>query len=305
MTFAQAFRRGAALARALAMLAVLAAFLAAPAASAQDNFLWSVEDGAGAKLFLFGSIHLATPGTYPLPEAIDRAFASSVQLVVEADVTSPDLVSTMTSVTFAGIYRDGKTLWDEIGPELSEGLKKCAAKTKLPDELFVSLRPWLAAMTLEAMRLKAMGFQEELGLDRHFIMEAKEGKIPVGELESMAEQMEIFTSLTPEESLQLLRVTVLECEESENDVRELISVWQRGDLDGFERLYFQVYNQYPELSPLLDKIINDRNDRMHARLQPYLYPGRTAFVVVGAAHMVGARGLPELFRAQGLKVTRY
>ena len=162
---------------ALARLAILVVVLSAAApAGAQENFLWSVEDGSGARLFLYGSIHLATQDIYPLPEVVQRAFDNSVQLVVEADVSSPDIGATMSQVTASGTYLyERTTLWDVIGAELSEDLKKCAVKSGLPPDLFEMLKPWLAAMTLEAMRLKGMGYDDRLGLDLHFLQLPRTG----------------------------------------------------------------------------------------------------------------------------------
>lgn len=292
----------------LAWLSALLVALMASGASAQDNMLWSVEDGVGSKLFLYGSIHMATPDTYPLPAIVEQAFANSVNLVVEADVTDPGMTDSMLKILTGGeatYLKSGKDLWSDIGPSMSEGLKACAGSHGLPVDLFTQLKPWLAAVTLEAVRLKALGYDENLGLDRHFLVEAKEKGIGVYELESMEEQMGIFTSMTEKESKLFLQASVLECESGPEEIHKLIDVWRRGDLEGFEAIYFQVYKEYPELSTVLDKVIFDRNDRMHERLQRYLVPGQTSFVVIGAAHMVGSRGLPEKFRAQGMKVTRY
>ncbi|MDR2456114.1 MAG: TraB/GumN family protein [Deltaproteobacteria bacterium] len=287
-------------------LCSLFSLLAAGPLLAQENMLWAVEDGSGSRMFLYGSIHMATPDIYPLPPVVENAFDISSRLMVEADVTNPDIAATLMEVTMNGMYKAAnEDLWQEIGPELSDGLKACAAKSTLPDELFARLKPWLAAVTLEAMRLKVLGFDENLGLDRHFLLKAKEKGMAVSEIESMSEQMEIFTTMTPSESRQLLRATVLECDSGAAEIRNLIDVWRNGDLSGFEKLYFQIYTEYPELAPLLDKVIFQRNDLMHGRLQPFLVPGQTTFAVIGAAHMVGSRGIPELFRAQGMKVTRY
>jgi uncharacterized protein YbaP (TraB family) len=290
----------------LAAAAALLLALAAGPAGAQEHFLWSVEDGAGAELFLFGSIHLASEDMYPLPEVVEKAFASSDQLVVEANVARPDVLKVMASFRDKGLYLDGdESLWQDIGPELASGLTACANKIGLGAEFLDRLKPWLAAITVETFRLNSLGLKESLGVDRHFLGLAQDRGMAVGELEGLEEQLVLLTSFSDEESLQLLEVTVHECGDLQLDVRELTDIWKKGDLDAFERLYFQVYAKYPKLAPLMNRVIFDRNDSMHERLQPYLQPGLRTFVVIGAAHMVGRRGLPELFRAQGLKVTRY
>src|SRR5688572_31823149 len=52
----------------------------------QKHFLWKVEDGKGASAYLLGSLHVLTADAYPLPAAIDKAFAESKTLVEEVDL---------------------------------------------------------------------------------------------------------------------------------------------------------------------------------------------------------------------------
>jgi uncharacterized protein YbaP (TraB family) len=282
-----------------------ASLISAAAASADGSFLWSVEDQAGSRMYLYGSIHMAVPEVYPLPEVVEGAFKESAELVVEADVTGEGFMGEMMEAAFKnGIYLDGRDLWGELGPDLSAGLKACAARAGLPPEMLQNLKPWLAAITLEATRVKALGFDESLGLDRHFLGQAKARGIPVVELETAAEQASMFTELSDEDSLKLIKATILECDSGGDEVKELVDVWRRGDLAGFEEVFFKVYREAPELEPLLDRIIYDRNERMFNSLARRLVPGRAVFAVVGAAHMIGPRGLPERFRARGLRVTR-
>ena len=48
-----------------------------------------------------------------------------------------------------------------------------------------------------------------------------------------------------------------------------------------------------------------RNRRWAARIAGLLGQDGDALVVVGALHLVGERGLPELLAAQGFRVTRH
>lgn len=49
--------------------------------------------------------------------------------------------------------------------------------------------------------------------------------------------------------------------------------------------------------------ITDRNIRMAGRAAPLLGEGN-AFIAVGAMHLIGEKGLVELFRKQGYVMTR-
>jgi uncharacterized protein YbaP (TraB family) len=51
------------------------------------------------------------------------------------------------------------------------------------------------------------------------------------------------------------------------------------------------------------RLVDDRNQRMVERMQPYLQQGK-AFVAVGALHLPGKTGLLERLQQQGYTVTR-
>src|SRR5207253_1554816 len=70
------------IARSIAGALLLA--LALPAAAA--NFLWEVKSVTN-RIYLFGTVHAAKQEWYPLPAAVEEAYADSAVLVVEADVT--------------------------------------------------------------------------------------------------------------------------------------------------------------------------------------------------------------------------
>ena len=58
----------------------------------------------------------------------------------------------------------------------------------------------------------------------------------------------------------------------------------------------------PELAPLQKKMLDDRNDGMVKKCEEYLKTKDVYFVVAGAAHMIGDKGICELLRKKGYKV---
>jgi uncharacterized protein len=53
---------------------------------------------------------------------------------------------------------------------------------------------------------------------------------------------------------------------------------------------------------LTKKLLDDRNVTMAARLDEYLKGKEAAFVVVGAAHIIGEKGVARMLRDKGYKV---
>ena len=60
----------------------------------------------------------------------------------------------------------------------------------------------------------------------------------------------------------------------------------------------------PEFAPFYEKVLFERNERMAARLAQLALDGRVRLVVVGAGHMLGARGIPALLAKRGFEIRK-
>lgn len=301
------FGRGAAVglpALLAALLLVLALVFPAPApARGPKNFVWSVSDASGVKLYVLGSVHLAREDLYPLNPAIEEAFAGSRRLVVEVNMREADEVSLALSMMARGTYQaGGETLFDHLDAAAAGLLRAALAKSRLPEALVAGMRPWLAALTLEVEILTSMGYAGDQGLDSYFVGKAMGAGMPIGELETAEEQMAVFSEFGPDDGVGLLTATLMEIDSLESDMAKIFEAWRTGDAGAFEEIYFQVYREHPDLSDVLDRLIIRRNDTMTSRLAPYLQGDGPVFVVVGASHLVGPRGILAQLRALGLTV---
>jgi hypothetical protein len=121
----------------------------------------------------------------------------------------------------------------------------------------------------------------------------------VSRLETVDEQLSLFTDLSPQASESLLRQTITEIEQYGEQLDASFRLWKAGDAAQLDMLLLApMRNEYPAL---FAKLFSERNERMLQRLQQLLTakPGRY-FVVVGAGHLVGAGGIVDLLRARGI-----
>jgi uncharacterized protein YbaP (TraB family) len=297
----------------LALLAVLAFLVSAADLSAQTgpragdkSFLWSVSDSAGVRLYILGSIHLAKGDIYPLNPVIEEAFARSNGLVVEVDTTKADPMSLAAGIMEQGFYLDGTTLWDHLDSNTAGDVGKVLGDPGFAEvaPAVPMMRPWLAAMTLEVARLQSLGYDEKLGVDFYFMNKAASRGIGIGELETSEEQLAVFSDFSGgDDGLRLLQVTLMEIDKVETDMESLFRAWSTGDAAAFDELYFSVYRDNPEFAPVMDRLINGRNITMANRLTPYLDSASPpSFVVIGAAHLNGPRGVLALLAGMGYRV---
>ena len=154
-------------------------------------------------------------------------------------------------------------------------------------------------MTLEALEWQKAGFDATLGLDRHFYDRAKVDGKRVQGLETADFQLSIFDQMTKEEQDRMLAESLKDLDREQASVVTLTNAWKAGDAATVERIVLDDVKGDPVL---YGRLLVNRNRNWLPTLDALLKrPGR-AFVVVGAAHLVGPDGLLAMFKAKGYKV---
>ena len=263
------------------------------------HFLWRVTSPDNRAAYIMGSIHLADKGLYPLNEAIYKAFTESAILVVEVNIEDMSGEAIASFIENSGMSSDPAPLPQRLSPETRDALEKSGFYTWEMQKF----QPWLAALAIQAEVMAQHGFLSQYGLDLHFIQKAKAREIVVLELETMTEQLEMMADMSPEEADLFLRAAVLELEDLPKIMRKFLQAWRTGDAEAFSQIFFQEYDKYPELLPLLDKIIVQRNKTMAARLHQMIsqHDG-SLFVIVGGGHLVGDDNILDILSGLGYKV---
>jgi uncharacterized protein len=102
-----------------------------------------------------------------------------------------------------------------------------------------------------------------------------------------------------EEQDRLLAETLKELDTQQTAVTALADAWKAGDVPTVERLVLQDLRSEPRL---YQRMLVDRNRDWLPKLEALFARRGRAFVVVGAAHLVGPDGLLAMLRARGYTV---
>jgi uncharacterized protein YbaP (TraB family) len=277
-------------------VALAALCVSAGTASAEKSFLWHVSKGT-KQAYLLGSIHMAKQSMYPLSQTITKAYEKSAVLVVEADMTPEAQAGLQQRVLTEGVYPPEDSLLNHLSPRTIERLKP-KGYAEGPVTRF---KPWIVATMIQVMEFKRLGFDEKLGIDKYFLDKAR-GNKPVHPLESLDYQFDLLQGFTPQEQDLFLYSTLVEMENTENLMENLLQSWERGDAETFGKILFKAYMDYPELESVAEKLIFQRNVTMVDQLDKLMNDGRTYFVVVGAGHLIGQKGILARFKQMGYNV---
>jgi len=263
------------------------------------SFLWKVQSKTNT-VYLLGSIHFFKKELYPLPRSIEDAFDQSATLVVEANVNDTRQMDLQQLVTKA-IYADDDTLVKHVSKETFELIKKRAQGLGIPVELINKQKPWFLGLMFSSVELIRLGFDPNEGIDRYFLSKAT-GKKKIVELESLEYQIDLFSNLSDQEQEQFLLMILSDVNTLGKEFNSLLEAWTSGDTKGVEKIMTQSVTEDKSLSPIYEVLINDRNKRMASKIEDFLKTKETYFVIVGAGHLVGEKGIVEILKTKGYSV---
>lgn len=265
----------------------------------QKSFLWKVQS-TGSTVYLLGSIHFMREGVYPLNQTIENAFESSDKLVVEANINDLGNLDLKTLADRA-FYKNDDHVEKHVSQETYRLIKKESNALGMPIELLRMQKPWFLALSFQAMELVRLGYSPELGVDYHFLSKAQ-GKKKILELESLEEQLKLLSGFSEREQEHFLIYTLETLSSMDRQVGNMVRSWTSGDAQAMESALADALPPDPSLAPVVQKLFDERNVKMLAKIEGYLNSNGSYFVIVGAGHLVGKRGLVELLKSKGYAV---
>ena len=290
--------------RRLAAFGAIAATACASAPAAEvkpaSPALWKVAD-ADTTIYLFGTIHLLPPGTQWRSAAFDKAAAGSDTLVVETDIDESDPSATIGELFKLAISPGLPPLAERVKPEKRAALATAVAKSGIPASAFDKLETWAAGFLLLAGQFKDLGLESESGVESVLKKQFVDGGKPIGQLETNAEQLGFFDTLSEEAQRNFLEGVIDDAGAMKEQFGEMLAAWSRGDIAGIAKSFNADMGEAPEL---LDALIARRNANWAKWVKSRLDQPGTVMMAVGAGHLAGDKSVVNLLEKQGLKVTR-
>lgn len=260
--------------------------------------MWLAE-GATNRVYILGSVHLLRRGDHPLPEVLESAYVDAEALIMELDMDDIDPVALQNLTMDFGLLGDDQTLRGLMGEDLYGEAAASASEMEIPLDMLAKAEPWFAALTIEQLVLTRIGFNPLYGIEMHMAMKASQDEKPITGLETVEEQLSFLDGLSIEAQNELLLQTLTESRGIEAQMDEMIAAWRNGDIDYLEEHLLADMQRYPEL---YNAIVADRNRRWVTEIEALLDDKDDYLVIVGALHLIGDDGVPNLLDRKGIKI---
>ncbi len=282
-------------------------------AAGGEGFLWKATNG-DTTVYMLGSIHIADPSIYPMDKGLLKAYESSQELLVEANLF--DQQGGMAYMRENSVYADKTTLKDVVSPETYEKVQKAFAKFNMTEAQYGKLKPWVASSTLSVLEMSNSssaadaGSASNLGIDMYFMTKALLEQKPIVELEGLKFQTDMFNNLsmkTQEEQLAAAADAVLgsgaeQSGESETILNTWLNQWKEGDVAGFQKSYEAAsVDANDEFNKML---FGERDKNMAQKISAILdkKENKIYFVVVGSGHLALKDSTVDILKEKGYKV---
>lgn len=256
-------------------------------------FLWKCTKG-NHTIYLLGTIHVARPGFYPLPLEMQKALAASKILFVEADALQLNQEKLTENLKRVGIYPPGTSLSEHISATTKDALKQFAEWSGESLSMYQPYKPWVVSQILTSAALRRAGYKSELGIDRNLLATAHDSGKKIIPLESIESQLNLMSSFDDSTQEKQLLGSILSLRQVKDQLEKLDNCWKNGDSDSLEKFCTEAGGKDSDdkdLEKVRVAILDKRNQSMLNEVKRNLPDSGTVMIAVGAAHLVGPKGL--------------
>jgi len=262
--------------------------------------LWELH-GKHNTVYILGSIHVLRPSDYPLAPAVLNAYGNAKSIFMEVNLQEIDSQQMQMELLASARLPEGKTLPDIMGKERYARAGALAREVGIDISIFDAFAPWFVAEAISQLQLQQLGFQPTSGVEMFFLEHARSDGKSVAGLETVHDQIALFTALSLDAQADYLISSLEEAHDFPKEVDDMVHAWQRGDTVWFAD---QLKSEFGRDPALYQSLLVARNRKWVPKIEALLNDDKNYLVIVGTGHLVGQGSVIELLGKDGIIATQ-
>ena len=261
----------------------------------KNALLWEVKSKDGKSLsYLYGTMHLMDAKLFYFPKKLEKLLLKSDFLCMEiANINDSDLSPD-------ALFLTDESLSDYFNTEQMDSIYRWAEQSMLMNKEqfltnFNKAKPFLLMQFLLQSSLP----ENSKSYEKEFENLAIKNKIATTGLESVTEQLNLFTSFNKKVQTEMVMSSLREEAEAKNSFEQMQQIYLTQNLDN---LY--TFMKKESDSPIANSrvFLENRNQNWIPQMEKMM-ENKSVFFAVGAAHLAGPEGVIELLIKKGYTLT--
>jgi hypothetical protein len=289
--------------RVLALLFAFACIPCTPAVAADAPIkatpaMWTVHGPKGTA-YLLGSVHALPDNIDWQTPQIKAAIKQADVFVFEVPMDTDHRVMAARMLGENELLPISRSLPSFFNSEMRSEWRAAIEHTQIQPEVLVMVRPWFAAFMLRGAMTGHIPIYASEGVDNKvYAMAVARGIRDFRHFETDDQQLHVMMgNASPANELAMLDAAMRDASvRPMTSFKNLLGAWEKGDPHAID-----LANRATD--PASNKtMLDDRNHNWIPQIAKMLAEKHTFFITVGAGHLVGVNGVPNLLRAQGYVV---
>ncbi|VAW02105.1 hypothetical protein MNBD_ALPHA01-427 [hydrothermal vent metagenome] len=263
--------------------------------------MWLVEKDQGKTYFL-GSFHLLPKNYNWYNGLVQSSFTSADELVLEIDLSNEATAEIQAMFIQNGFFTDEDNLKNHLDAARYEKMLTYARKYMGQEEAAAQkMKPWFMAVNLSVLAIMSSGMDPDSGVDKYLAGQAQIAQKPISGLETPMAQMMALIDHPLDVQAAMLSETLDQLDDFKAVMNGYLDAWASGDGD---RIASTMINDMRKYQGMYEALLVKRNKNWVAGLEGHINSGKTVFVVVGAAHLVGPDSVLIILQDKGYNVVK-
>lgn len=264
----------------------------------ENALLWKISGkGLRTPAYLYGTIHVIPKKDFFLSDSTIAALNQAENVAFEFNLKKEMKLLPQIRLMFKMKMRNDTTLSMLLNEEDYALVQQAVGKKHLPMRIVERVKPMLIAdmisQDFNANKDAMTSYEME------FLARAKEQDKKISGLETARYQIGVFDKIPYELQAQMLVDDLKKNDQSNKEYKRLVRLYKRQDL---EMLGKMILNEENEGNGFNDALLDTRNSNWIPVMERLMKKDKM-FFAVGAAHLIGEKGVVSLLRRKGYTLT--
>jgi len=264
-----------------------------------NSLLWKITGKDAQESYLYGTIHIINDEDFFYPNGTMAAIDKTDKMVFEIDMAEMSDMSNMMSLMNKIMMDDNKTLEDVLSEEDYAIVEAHFQKIGLPLMFMQRIKPmFLTVFASGDISPEDLQSGKVKSYEMEFAKIAEEKEKGTGGLETIDFQISIFNEIPDEAQAQMLVDAIQSGDTGSDQFKEMVEIYKNQDISGMQDLM----KGDETIEEFEDILLVKRNMNWIPIMSNMMAEG-PVFFAVGAGHLGGEKGVIQLLKEEGYKVT--